>query len=95
MFYITIVGVCHRLFIFIKCLAGCDSGNKQRVCFNINTFNNFSLDVTYGVEDEVLEVTERMIGFTLTVKVEAELDLNPVEIKRGVTQWPTMRESLA
>jgi hypothetical protein len=41
--------------------------------------------------DEVPEITERVLGFALTVRVEAELDLSDPEVKRAVSSPLTMR----
>lgn len=41
--------------------------------------------------DEVPEVTERVLGFALTVRVEAELDLSDPEVKRAATSPLTVR----
>ena len=40
--------------------------------------------------DEVSEVVERVIGFALTLRVEAELDLNDEYFGNSVTQNPTL-----
>jgi hypothetical protein len=44
--------------------------------------------------DEVPEVTERVLGFALTLRVEAELDLYDLETQRAVSGWLTMNESV-
>lgn len=44
--------------------------------------------------DEVPEVTERVLGFALTLRVEAELDLNDPVVQRAVRDWLTINENL-
>ena len=44
--------------------------------------------------DEVPEVVDRVIGFAVTLRVEAELDLNDPETKRTVTQLATINTSV-
>jgi len=44
-----------------------------------------------SVLDELMDITARKIGFGLTLRVEAELDLADPEVRRAVTQDPTIR----
>lgn len=43
--------------------------------------------------DDVPEVTDRVIGFAVTLRVEAELDLNDPDTKKTVTSLPTINTS--
>lgn len=44
--------------------------------------------------DEVPDVTERVLGFAVTLRVEAELDLNDPIVERAVTQPLTIRSKV-
>jgi hypothetical protein len=44
--------------------------------------------------DEVLDVTDRTVGFGISLRVEGELDLNVPWTYPAVTQAPTIRETL-
>jgi hypothetical protein len=43
---------------------------------SIGDIRSYSVTAQYGVEDEVIDVTARTIGFTIDITVEGELDLN-------------------
>lgn len=55
---------------------------------------SYSVQTTYDMEDDVVETTERFIGFTFQLRVEGELDLEPEREFRAVTQWPEIRETV-
>lgn len=42
--------------------------------------------------DEVADITDRMIGFSVSVRVEGELDLNDPYVRKLVTRGPTVNE---
>lgn len=60
----------------------------------IGDTRTYSTVTEYGIEDETIDVTERFIGFTLDVTVEAELDINPAEVHLAAIQFPSIQVTL-
>lgn len=46
--------------------------------------------VTYGTEDEVVDVTMRTVGHSFDITIQADLDYNPEKTFTAVTSYPTV-----
>jgi len=66
-----------------------------RVVDTIGDVRTYHADAeSIDTEDELLDVTARKIGFRLSLRVQGEIDLNPPEVRRAVTQIPTIRSEI-
>ena len=51
---------------------------------------SYSIDVQWGVEDDILDIAQRIVGFTLDLTVKGELDLNHPTRTPTVRAFPTI-----
>lgn len=58
---------------------------------SVGDIRSYHATAEYGVEDEVLDVTARTIGFTIDLNIEGELDLNQEVEFPSVQQYPTVQ----
>ena len=59
----------------------------------IGDVRSYHATATYSTDDELVDVTDRMIGYTINLEVEASLDLYDEVETRAATQFPSMELS--
>lgn len=76
--------------IYKPCAGIYESAPVVWVKDSVGDWRAYHVNVEFGVEDETLDVTERTIGYSLDLTVEAELDLAEARTLLAVTNWPTI-----